>query len=110
MMEGYRDIITHMIEGYRDIITHMKGYRVITTHMMEGYRDRARRDGSVMLYFSISFSSYIMLSGHPPFYGKCGTACGWEKGESCKVCQVRFICSRKIALYYKYIFMLNCDP
>ena len=32
--------------------------------------------------------SYIMLSGHPPFYGKCGTDCGWEKGENCKSCQV----------------------
>lgn len=29
-----------------------------------------------------------MLSGHPPFYGKCGTDCGWERGENCKSCQV----------------------
>lgn len=33
--------------------------------------------------------SYIMLSGHPPFYGKCGTDCGWERGENCKSCQVK---------------------
>lgn len=38
-----------------------------------------------MFYF---LCSYIMLSGHPPFYGKCGTDCGWEKGENCKSCQV----------------------
>ena len=31
---------------------------------------------------------YIMLSGHPPFYGKCGSDCGWEKGENCRLCQV----------------------
>lgn len=36
----------------------------------------------------IFLCSYIMLSGHPPFYGKCGTDCGWEKGENCKSCQV----------------------
>ena len=36
----------------------------------------------------ILMSRYIMLSGHPPFYGKCGTDCGWEKGENCKSCQV----------------------
>ena len=42
-----------------------------------------------------------MLSGHPPFYGKCGTDCGWEKGENCKSCQVSggiLLCQNNILL------------
>ena len=42
-----------------------------------------------------------MLSGHPPFYGKCGTDCGWEKGENCKSCQVGgaiYLCQNDILL------------
>ena len=28
-----------------------------------------------------------MLCGYPPFYGQCGSACGWEKGRFCEACQ-----------------------
>lgn len=28
-----------------------------------------------------------MLSGYPPFYGRCGNACGWDEGEHCDKCQ-----------------------
>ena len=34
---------------------------------------------------------YIMLSGHPPFYGKCGSDCGWERGDNCRTCQVNSV-------------------
>lgn len=33
------------------------------------------------------FSRYIMLCGYPPFYGQCGSDCGWERGEMCSACQ-----------------------
>jgi MAP kinase interacting serine/threonine kinase len=37
--------------------------------------------------FFLFYSSYIMLSGYPPFYGKCGADCGWDQGGTCEMCR-----------------------
>jgi len=63
---------------------------VVDTFLIDDYDDD---DEEYISYnkkcdlWSLGIIMYILLSGYAPFSGNCGLDCGWEKGESCHICQ-----------------------
>merc|ERR1719481_1465793 len=53
----------------------------------EDYDDESLSYNKKCDIWSLGVIAYILLCGYAPFQGNCGYECGWERGESCHICQ-----------------------
>ncbi|KAJ8274655.1 hypothetical protein COCON_G00092800 [Conger conger] len=70
-----------------ELLTPCGSAEYMAPEVVEAFSEEASMYDKRCDLWSLGVILYIMLSGYPPFVGRCGSNCGWEWGEPCTACQ-----------------------
>ncbi|XP_016348717.1 MAP kinase-interacting serine/threonine-protein kinase 2-like isoform X3 [Sinocyclocheilus anshuiensis] len=70
-----------------ELLTPCGSAEYMAPEVVEAFNEEASMYDKRCDLWSLGVILYIMLSGYPPFVGRCGTDCGWDWGEPCQACQ-----------------------
>uniref|UniRef100_A0AAY4D8A5 non-specific serine/threonine protein kinase n=1 Tax=Denticeps clupeoides TaxID=299321 RepID=A0AAY4D8A5_9TELE len=70
-----------------ELLTPCGSAEYMAPEVVEAFNEEATIYDKRCDLWSLGVILYIMLSGYPPFVGRCGSDCGWELGEPCHACQ-----------------------
>lgn len=70
-----------------ELLTPVGSAEFMAPEVVEAFTGEATTYDKRCDLWSLGVIMYILLCGYPPFYGCCGSDCGWERGEFCQACQ-----------------------
>ncbi|XP_013791067.1 MAP kinase-interacting serine/threonine-protein kinase 1-like [Limulus polyphemus] len=70
-----------------ELLTPVGSAEFMAPEVVEAFTGEATTYDKRCDLWSLGVIMYILLCGYPPFYGRCGSDCGWERGEFCEGCQ-----------------------
>ncbi|MBN3301890.1 MKNK2 kinase, partial [Amia calva] len=70
-----------------ELLTPCGSAEYMAPEVVEAFNEEASIYDKRCDLWSLGVILYIMLSGYPPFVGRCGDDCGWDWGEACHSCQ-----------------------
>ncbi|KAJ8278950.1 hypothetical protein COCON_G00060160 [Conger conger] len=70
-----------------ELLTPCGSAEYMAPEVVEAFSEEASMYDKRCDLWSLGVILYIMLSGYPPFVGRCGDDCGWEWGQPCHACQ-----------------------
>ncbi|XP_055717299.1 MAP kinase-interacting serine/threonine-protein kinase 2b isoform X1 [Salvelinus fontinalis] len=70
-----------------ELLTPCGSAEYMAPEVVEAFSEEATNYDKRCDLWSLGVILYILLSGYPPFVGRCGSDCGWDLGEPCHTCQ-----------------------
>lgn len=74
-------------ESSPELLTPVGSAEFMAPEVVEAFIGEANAYDKRCDLWSLGVVMYILLCGYPPFYGCCGSDCGWERGSFCQSCQ-----------------------